>query len=64
MNTKGITDSMCKGCNLYKICSYAVKLDNKDCPCSTCLIKMVCGKSCKDYIDFRANRHKPSYITK
>ena len=52
---KGITDSICKGCNLYGVCcaGYTFKVDNKYCPCSKCLIKMMCGKSCSEYLHFR-----------
>jgi hypothetical protein len=45
---------ICEGCLIYensykKSCSFAYVKYNKDvlvCPCSTCLIKMMCRRSC------------------
>jgi hypothetical protein len=39
----------CKGCLLYNEnykCASTVTLNNEDCPCSLCLVKMVCRKIC------------------
>ncbi len=52
---KGITDSICKGCNLYEVCykGFTFKGNNKYCPCSKCLIKMMCKEACDEYSYFR-----------
>ena len=44
----------CKGCNLYKAC-YVFK-DNSKCPCSVCLIKMICKQDCAEFTKFRELR--------
>jgi len=55
-------ESICKGCNIYEVClKHSNGNDVGSCPCSTCLIKMMCGKGCDDYLDFRARVHE-SYI--
>lgn len=54
-----LRDKICKGCNSAMRnstgCSALVKPINKHgktCPCSICLIKMMCNKSCKLLKDF------------
>ncbi len=58
---KPTKESTCKGCNLHEVClrDYTRENDVGSCPCSTCLIKMICKKACDDYIDFRAQMRKP-----
>ncbi len=58
---KPTRESTCEGCNLHGIClrNYTHKDNIGSCPCSTCLIKMICNKSCKTYVDFRARMRKP-----
>ncbi len=48
-------DSNCKGCGLYGVC-YAIhniKINSKECPCSICLIKMMCRQRCNEFINFK-----------
>jgi len=45
----------CKGCNLYKVC-YAIhvlRVSNKGCPCTICLVKMMCNQRCNEFMKFR-----------
>ena len=61
-------ETQCGGCDLYEwlttvrrwgngtcnVIEYQDKMDlvEYDCPCSTCLIKMMCGVSCQDKNDY------------
>ena len=51
-NVKRIRKSICKGCLTYEnmtkdiMCNLPHKKNGHSCPCSTCLIKSVCIKSC------------------
>ena len=40
----------CKGCKVGKTCS--LKNDNDKCPCSKCLIKVICIEMCNGLFDF------------
>ena len=45
--------NQCERCpvNVRESCSY---IDySEKCPCTTCLVKMVCDKICRDYIIFQ-----------
>jgi hypothetical protein len=42
----------CRGCILIPECSVKF-IDTVRCPCSKCLVKMICAIDCKSYIDFR-----------
>ncbi len=50
---KRIRSYVCKGCmsfeemNEHHLCKIPHKKDGKQCPCSICLIKSVCNKSCE-----------------
>lgn len=50
-----LKDKRCKGCNLYKLChaSYILKRNIEECPCSICLIKMMCYRSCDRFSKLR-----------
>ena len=51
-NVKHIRKSICKGCLTYEsmdkdiVCKLPHKKNGHPCPCSTCLIKSVCIRSC------------------
>ena len=51
----------CKGCELYDACDgyHPMKLNSEKCPCSICLIKMICNKSCGEFIFFRSQPYIP-----
>jgi hypothetical protein len=54
----------CEGCNLYEICckdNRIPKFDNTQCPCSKCLIKMMCASACDEYRHFRLSVKRPIY---
>ena len=57
-------ESKCKGCRTY---DYVLELhkgsclagvtpqlsETEQCPCITCIVKMICGEGCKAYIEYR-----------
>jgi len=46
----------CKGCLLhdeYDLCVVIPTFDNEECPCLTCLIKMICQKMCLPFQLYR-----------
>ncbi len=45
----------CRGCNLYGVCyaAYTLNIDLEKCPCSTCLVKMMCKQRCNEFMEFR-----------
>ena len=49
-------NELCKGCNTNDTCGipyHELKEDANRCPCTRCLVKVVCdSRSCKDYGDF------------
>lgn len=52
--------SECEGCNMYeedlKVCGLAFKphlSETQECPCLTCLVKVMCGTTCNDYDKYR-----------
>lgn len=55
---KRLRKDICRGCLTYESmdennsCFYPHKKNGKYCPCSTCLIKSVCIKSCKLLTDY------------
>jgi len=48
-------ENSCKGCTLYGTCyaAYVLNVDLKKCPCSICLVKMMCNQRCIEFMDFR-----------
>ena len=45
---------MCEGCWTYNIvkkprCKHIPMKDNKQCPCSICLVKTMCNKVCEEF---------------
>ncbi len=40
----------CKGCCIRYICIYTKY--SETCPCTTCIIKMICKEICPERIDF------------
>ena len=55
----------CKGCNLYGVCygNYVLKYDNSKCPCSLCLMKMICNQRCIEFTRFRGLDLNPKDLT-
>ena len=54
----------CEGCpiNVQESCSY---IDySEKCPCTICLIKMICNKTCSDYILFQVKVYTKIYKKK
>lgn len=53
-----VRERICKGCGSVaydKGCIVCIKPINKlgeECPCSTCLIKMMCNHSCLEFRDY------------
>jgi len=47
-----MSDENCDGCVIFKDgkrCSLVNIGKDKDCPCRICLVKVMCGYSCKEY---------------
>ena len=44
----------CKGC-LSKCAYYMAEITSNKCPCTTCLVKMVCNTECTEYTTFFNN---------
>ncbi len=42
----------CKGCYTLDDCGIVDRKDADECPCGTCLIKMICDKMCSYYSTF------------
>ena len=44
-------DIICDGCRDYilKECSIPIIYNNKQCPCSTCLVKIMCVDLCDEF---------------
>lgn len=59
MNT--INHNNCDGCAAYLStidphdisCTHPRQNDKSECPCTICVIKVVCGDPCEDYLKFR-----------
>ena len=53
-----INEENCKGCKSYelidngdiRVCSECDILDNKECPCINCLVKVMCTNFCSHYL--------------
>lgn len=47
----------CSGCNIIIDCSLKKYKEfgnlKIDCPCKSCIIKMICEKACKEYDEYR-----------
>jgi len=51
----------CDGCNCYEpkgdpfdlACSHSNQNAEAECPCTQCIIKMICEEPCERYQDFR-----------
>ena len=49
----------CKGCNSVNLCIIMAECQSSECPCGTCLIKMICTDGCdtyQAYLDIHYNR--------
>ncbi len=49
-------NSVCEGCLLYSEyhhCGIMPTFDNEDCPCLTCIIKMVCRQICPELTQYK-----------
>ena len=60
---------ICKGCldltctkSIIIRCSISIK-DDKNCPCSICLVKSMCRDICEEFVNFAALKFN-SHITK
>jgi len=49
------TMNNCKGCNSDKHCAYTEY--SNDCPCSKCLVKVICLDICDELLEFNSNYH-------
>ena len=51
-----MTDKECKGCTISSQCTVQQysKGTNLICPCSICLVKVICNNDCADFIRFRS----------
>jgi hypothetical protein len=48
-----VKEELCKACWVYSICVIKVKeLGPANCPCSQCLIKVVCHAQCQERKDY------------
>lgn len=43
----------CKGCIIDNACKLLVVFNNIYCPCSTCLVKMMCKADCPDFLKYK-----------
>jgi hypothetical protein len=55
-----MTRRYCEGCCVYKrvdpddvACRHILQNDEGQCPCTKCIIKVMCEEPCEDYLDFR-----------
>lgn len=49
----------CKGCCIRYICIYTKY--SETCPCTTCIIKMICKQICPERIDFPNLKEEPNH---
>ncbi len=52
---------ICKGClmsryNNERYCTYYLMSKTKECPCTTCLVKVMCGRLCTSRSSYREER--------
>jgi hypothetical protein len=50
----------CKGCYVINGCIY--KEHSTLCPCSICLIKVVCREICDEHLDFQIKTKRSDFI--
>lgn len=55
-----MTNGYCEGCCVYKIvdphhvaCGLALQNGEGKCPCTECIVKVMCEVPCEDYLVFR-----------
>jgi len=56
----------CKGCVAYdnlesKSCKIYISGKSKECPCITCIVKVMCNKACEPYYHLRRIVNKQLY---
>jgi hypothetical protein len=57
MNTNEIiTNDKCKGCKLKSSLFYICVMNDKMCPCQSCLLKGICDSLCGGFINFLHNK--------
>jgi hypothetical protein len=56
-----MTHKYCNGCysilfsDIFNECTFHPYNDNGNCPCTKCIIKMMCDDPCDDFSSFRLN---------
>lgn len=58
----------CEGCRSYAgidsmYCSYMKFNQNSKCPCTLCIVKMVCLKACQDWKQFKKRSYELDKIS-
>ena len=51
----------CEGCHGQRVCTIVYVFDdNNECPCGTCVVKMMRCSGCEEYTEFRKKDYKHS----
>lgn len=55
MDIKKICREECKGCAIISGCDFPVSLNGRKCPCTTCIVKVMCpiSTACEEYLSYQ-----------